>query len=48
MSGMYDVLNRFYLDIEIEHIYISENELAKQNLSHLKQYEAETANPCNL
>ena len=34
--GMYDVLNRFYLDIEIEHISISENELAKQNLRHLK------------
>ena len=37
VSGMYDVLNRFYLDIEIEHISISENELAKQNLSHLKE-----------
>ena len=36
VSGMYDVLNRFYLDIEIEHISTSENELAKQNLSHLK------------
>ena len=36
VSGMYDVLNRFYLDIEIEHISISENELAKQNLRHLK------------
>lgn len=36
VSGMYDVLNRFYLDIEIEHISISENELAKQDLRHLK------------
>lgn len=36
VSGMYDILNRFYLDIEIEHISISENELAKQNLNHLK------------
>ena len=35
VSGMYDVLNRFYLDIEIEHISISENELAKQDLRHL-------------
>ena len=34
---MYDVLNQYYLDIEIEHISISENELAKQNLSHLKE-----------
>ncbi len=37
VGGMYDVLNRFYLDIEIEHISISENRLAKQNLSHLKE-----------
>ena len=37
VSGMYDVLNQYYLDIEIEHISISENELAKQNLSHLKE-----------
>lgn len=29
VSGMYNVLNRFYLDIEIERISISENELAK-------------------
>lgn len=36
VSGMYDILNRFYLDIEIEHISISENELAKQNLNYLK------------
>lgn len=33
---MYDVLKRFYLDIGIEHISISENELAEQHLSHLK------------
>lgn len=39
VSGMYDILNRFYLDIEIEHISISENELAKQNLRHLKNVE---------
>lgn len=37
VSCMYDVLNQYYLDIEIEHISISENELAKQNLSHLKE-----------
>lgn len=36
VSGIYDVLNWFYLNIEIEHISTSENELAKQNLSHLK------------
>ena len=37
VSGMYDVLNHFYLDIEIEHICISENELAKRNLKQLKK-----------
>lgn len=37
VSGMHDVLNRFYLDIGIGHISNSENELAKQNLSHLKE-----------
>ena len=35
---MYDVLNHFYLDIEIEHICISENELAKRNLKQLKKF----------
>lgn len=37
VSGMYDVQNHFYLDIEIAHISVSENELAKRNLSHLKE-----------
>lgn len=37
VSGMYDILNHFYLDIEIAHICVSENELAKQNLKHLKE-----------
>lgn len=37
VSGMYDVLNHFYLDIEIEHTCISENELAKRNLKQLKK-----------
>lgn len=37
VSGMYDVLNHFYLDIEIEHISSSENELAKRNLKQLKK-----------
>ena len=32
VSGMYDVLNQYYLDIEIEHISISENELAKTKI----------------
>lgn len=40
VSGMYDVLNHFYLDIEIEHICISENELAKRNLKQLKKLES--------
>ena len=35
VSGMYDILNHFYLDIEIEHISVSKNELAKRNLKHL-------------
>ena len=39
VSGMYDVLNHFYLDIEVAHISISENELAKRNLKHLKEME---------
>lgn len=38
VSGMYDVLNQFYLDIEIEHISVSETELAKRNLEHLKRF----------
>ncbi len=37
VSGVYDVLNHFYLDIEIEHISVSEHELAKRNLKHLKE-----------
>lgn len=37
VSGMYDILNHFYLDIEIEHISVSENELAKRNLTHLRE-----------
>lgn len=37
VSGMYDILNHFYLDIQIAHISVSENELAKQNLEHLKE-----------
>ncbi len=37
VSGIYDVLNHFYLDIEIEHISASENELAKRNLKHLRE-----------
>lgn len=36
VSGMYDILNQFYLDIEIAHISASETELAKKNLEHLK------------
>ena len=36
ISGMYDILNGFYLDIQIAHICTSENELAKKNLDHLK------------
>ena len=39
VSGMYDILNHFYLDIEIEHISVSENELAKRNLKHLREME---------
>lgn len=42
VSGMYDILNRFYLDIEIEHISVSENELAKRNLIHLKELEIQS------
>lgn len=34
---MYDILNQFYLDIEISHISASETELAKKNLNHLKR-----------
>lgn len=37
VSGMYDVLNHFYLDIEVEHISASENELAKRNLKHFTE-----------
>ena len=36
VSGIYDVLNGFYLNIEIAHICISETELAKKNIKHLK------------
>ena len=39
VSGTYDILNHFYLDIEIEHISVSENELAKRNLKHLREME---------
>ena len=39
VSGMYDILNHFYLDIEIEHISVSENEMAKRNLKHLREIE---------
>lgn len=35
VSCMYDILNQFYLDIEISHISTSETELAKKNLNHL-------------
>lgn len=35
VSGMYDILNQFYLDIEISNISASETELAKKNLTHL-------------
>lgn len=37
VSGMYDILNHFYLDIEIAHSSVSENELAKRNLKHLRE-----------
>lgn len=37
VSGMYDILNHFYLDIEVEHISTSENELAKRNLKHFTE-----------
>ena len=36
ISGMYDILNGFYLDLQIAHISSSENELAKENLNHLE------------
>ena len=36
VSGIYDVLNGFYLNIEIAHICVSETELAKKNIKHLK------------
>ena len=36
ISGMYDILNVFYLNIQISNISTSENELAKRNLSHLE------------
>ena len=39
VSGVYDVLNQFYLDIEIEHISVSETELAKRNIEHLKHFQ---------
>ena len=31
VSGMYDILNQFYPDIETEHISVSENGLAERN-----------------
>ncbi len=34
VSGMYDILHHFYLDIEIAHICVSETELTKRNLKH--------------
>lgn len=37
VSGMCDILNHFYLGIEIEHISVSENELAKRNIKHLRE-----------
>ncbi len=37
ISGMYDILNGFYLNIQIVPIFMSENELAKQNLGYLKE-----------
>lgn len=37
VSGTYDILNHFYLDIEIEHISISEIELAKRNLKQVRK-----------
>lgn len=37
VSGMYDILNHFYLDIEVEHISTSENEMAKRNLKHFTE-----------
>ena len=39
VSGIYDILNHFYLDIEIEYISVSEIELAKRNLKHLRELE---------
>lgn len=36
VSGMYDILNGFYLDIGIAHISTSETEMAKENLERLK------------
>ena len=38
VSGVYDILNQFYLDIEIEHISVSETELAKRNIENIKQF----------
>lgn len=32
VNGIYDVLNHFCLDIEMEHSSVSKNELAKRNL----------------
>ena len=37
VSGIYDILNRFYLDIEIDHICVSETKLAKRNIEHLEE-----------
>ncbi|WP_242842298.1 hypothetical protein [Lacrimispora indolis] len=36
VSGMYDILNGFYLDIGVAHISTSETEMANENLEHLK------------
>ena len=43
VRGMYDILNHFYLDIEIEHISVSENELAKRNFETFKGNGDQTA-----
>lgn len=36
VSGIYDIFNQFYLDIEITHISTSKTEHAKKNLEYLK------------
>ena len=37
VSGIYDVLNGFYLDIQIREIPASEIEVSKDGLNHLKE-----------